>query len=162
MPDAGDGASASIGVQLPILIAPFFAEDEWLDALAATSYIDFYVQPLRRSEPGFDWGIGGLASSAIAGPYVQAGRMRPGGSGWFTTQLVLFPITGELTDGVLYMPSVAFRHRDPGDRTAASFSAGLGLGFQDGGLDSLILLGVARGGYQQRWLEGCADLRCGC
>lgn len=146
VPADGTGVAGSIGVQVPLLLAPVLADDDpnRFDALMATSYADVYIQPSRDLDPGFETGFGVLASTALAGPYLQAGRMRPTGSGWYTTQLVAFAIGDEMGTGVLYLPSVVWRHREPGAGTAANFSAGLGFGFaEDSETDKLIILGVS-------------------
>jgi hypothetical protein len=49
-----------------------------------SSELDLYLQ--APSSIGFDLGAGVLAASSHGMPYVQAGRMRPDGSGWYTTQ----------------------------------------------------------------------------
>lgn len=146
VPADGTGVAGSIGIQLPLLLAPILADDDpnGFDALLATSYADIYIQPSRDLEPGFETGIGVLASTALAGPYVQAGRMSATGRGWYTTQLVAFAIGDEMGRGMLYLPSVVWRHRDPGAGTAANLSAGLGFGFgEDSETDKLIVLGVS-------------------
>lgn len=145
VPAGGRGAAGSIGFQVPVLLAPLIADGDrnGLEALAATSYADIYLQPSRSGEPGFETGVGVLASTALGGPYVQAGMMRPGGKGWYTTQLLAFAIGDDLGSGVLYFPSVVWRHRDTGAETAANVSAGLGLGLGDSDMGTLIVLGVA-------------------
>jgi hypothetical protein len=50
-----------------------------------SSELDLYTQAPDGSTP-FDAGAGVLLSPAHVMPYVQAGRMRPDGSGWYTTQ----------------------------------------------------------------------------
>ena len=145
VPTAGDGIAASLGLQVPVLIAPLFANegtDAW-DALTATSYLDVYVQPTRRPQPGFEWGVGALASTALAGPYAQIGRVRPDGSGWYTTQLFMFRIGDGFGDSGYYMPTVAWRYRDPEKTSAANLSAGLGVSFDEpSGTEVLVTLGV--------------------
>jgi hypothetical protein len=146
VPADGDGTAASLGVQVPVLVAPLFADEETgtFDALTATSYLDVYVQPKRRPQPGFEWGVGALASTALAGPYVQVGRMRPDGGGWYTTQLVVFAIGDDFgDDSAYYLPTVVWRYRDPSRTTAANLSAGVGVGVHDrSGTDMLVTLGV--------------------
>jgi hypothetical protein len=146
VPAGGDGTAASLGVQVPVLIAPLFANEDTgaLDALAATSYVDVYVQPMRRQQPGFEWGVGALASNALAGGYVQVGRMQPDGGGWYTTQLVVFAVGDDFGDeGAYYLPTVVWRYRDPTRTTAANLSAGVGVGVHDGSrTDMLVTLGV--------------------
>lgn len=140
-----DGTAASIGLQLPVLLAPFFADDDddKFSVLHATSYLDLYVQPMRRAVAAWDVGVGGLASTALAGPYLQVGRMNHGGSGWYTTQLVMFPIGGRVPDAALYLPSVSYRARSGASASAANFTTGLGIGFQnDADLDMLFVFGV--------------------
>lgn len=135
VPSAGDGQAVSVGLQVPLLLAPlFWGEDESFRALAATSYADAYVQPMRRSEPGVEWGIGALASSGLRGPYVQFGRDQPDQKGWYTTHLLAFVADDYgpfIREGLLYMPSVAIWSRNARPRgTPAHMSAGLGLGGQ--------------------------------
>jgi hypothetical protein len=50
-----------------------------------SSEVDLYVQA-PASRVGLDAGAGVLAAGSHAMPYVQLGRMRPDGSGWYTTQ----------------------------------------------------------------------------
>jgi hypothetical protein len=50
-----------------------------------SSELDLYVQAPIGFTP-FDAGTGVLLSPAHVMPYVQAGRMKPDGSGWYTTQ----------------------------------------------------------------------------
>lgn len=142
VPGDGRGVAGSIGVQVPVLLAPLIAgDDRGFDALAASSYVDVYIQPSRGADPGFETGIGVLASTALGGPYFQAGSMRPGGRGWYTTHLVAFDTRDDL--GLLYFPSFAWRHRNVDAEAAANLSAGLG--FSVGGdqhMDTLIVLGV--------------------
>jgi hypothetical protein len=145
VPSDRDGLAASLGVQLPVLLAPLFADEDTgaFDALTATSYLDVYVQPMRRRQPGLEWGIGALASTALAGPYAQIGRVRPDGSGWYTTQLFMFRIGDGFGDSAYYMPTVAWRYRDPERTTAANLSAGLGVSFDEpSGTEVLVTLGV--------------------
>jgi hypothetical protein len=141
----GNGPAASIGLQVPVLVAPFFAddsEDGW-EVLKATSYVDLYVQPMRRADAGLEVGIGALASTALAGPYLQVGRLNGTGSGWYTTQLIVFPVGDDAPDAALYLPSIAYRAREADSGSAASFSAGLGIAFQDDAdMDTLFVLGV--------------------
>jgi hypothetical protein len=49
-----------------------------------SSELDLYVQAPRSL--ALDVGAGVLAAGTHAMPYVQAGRMKPDGSGWYTTQ----------------------------------------------------------------------------
>ena len=146
VPTDGDGTAASLGLQVPVLIAPLFADEDtgFFDTLAATSYLDVYVQPQRRLQPGLEWGVGALASNALAGPYVQVGRMQPDGGGWYTTQLVVFAVGNDFgDDSAYYLPTVVWRYRDPERTTAANLSVGVGVGVRDGrGTDALVTLGV--------------------
>lgn len=50
-----------------------------------SSELDLYVQA-PGSPLGLDAGAGVLAAGTHAMPYLQLGRMRPNGSGWYTTQ----------------------------------------------------------------------------
>jgi hypothetical protein len=50
-----------------------------------SSEVDLYVQA-PASPLGLDAGAGVLAAGSHVMPYVQLGRMRPDGSGWYTTQ----------------------------------------------------------------------------
>lgn len=144
VPTEGDGTAASLGLQVPVFIAPLFANEDTgaFDALTASSYLDVYVQPKRGREPGLEWGVGALASTALAGPYVQVGRMKADGGGWYTTQLVVFTMGDEFGDGAYYLPAVAWRYRDPARTSAANISASLGVGFHEQGTDMLVTLGV--------------------
>ena len=145
VPDDGDGPAASLGIQVPVLLAPAFFEEEdaGLSALLATSYVDLYAQPVRRSDPGFETGVGVLASTALVAPYLQLGRLDARGTGWYTTQLVAFTIGDDMGEGMLYMPTFVWRHRDAEGTSAANFSAGLGFGFgEDAATDHLITIGV--------------------
>jgi hypothetical protein len=54
-------------------------------APVVSSELDLYVQA-PGSPLGLDAGAGVLAAGTHAMPYVQLGRMRPNGSGWYTTQ----------------------------------------------------------------------------
>jgi hypothetical protein len=49
-----------------------------------SSELDLYVQ--APTSMALDMGAGVLAAGSHAMPYLQAGRMRPDGSGWYTTQ----------------------------------------------------------------------------
>lgn len=49
-----------------------------------SSELDLYVQ--APTSLGFDLGAGVLEARSHRMPYVQAGRMKPDGSGWYTTQ----------------------------------------------------------------------------
>lgn len=49
-----------------------------------SSELDLYVQ--APASMAFDLGAGVLAAGSHGMPYVQAGRMKPDGSGWYTTQ----------------------------------------------------------------------------
>jgi hypothetical protein len=146
VPFDGDGVATSFGVQVPVLIAPLFANEgtDGFDALTATSYLDMYVQPMRRAQPGLEWGVGALASTALAGPYVQVGRMQSDGSGWYTTQLVVFAIGDGFGDhDAYYLPTVVWRYRDAERTAAANFSVGVGVGVHGGSsADALVTLGV--------------------
>lgn len=71
----GQAASAS---------APGVSAGLTLSTGLVSSELDLYVQ--APTSMGFDLGAGVLAASAHQMPYVQAGRMRPDGSGWYTTQ----------------------------------------------------------------------------
>jgi hypothetical protein len=56
-----------------------------LSTAVVSSELDLYVQA-PGSPSGFDAGAGVLAARTHLMPYVQLGRMRPDGSGWYTTQ----------------------------------------------------------------------------
>ncbi|MBR9988860.1 MAG: hypothetical protein KFH98_03840 [Gemmatimonadetes bacterium] len=145
LPADGDGIAGSIGIQVPLLLAPLLADGESgrFSILTSTSYVDTYIQPRRRSEAGIETGVGMLVSTALVGPYLQAGVMREGGSGWYTTQAVAFTIGDEFGQGTFYLPAIAWRHRDPDLSTAANFSAGMGVRLgADGESDTLFVLGV--------------------
>lgn len=64
----------------PGLSAGLTASTGWV-----SSELDLYAQAPIGFTP-FDAGTGVLLSPAHVMPYVQAGRMRPDGSGWYTTQ----------------------------------------------------------------------------
>ena len=140
----GRGPAASVGVQVPVLLAPLFAGNEdGFKAVMLTSYADVYVQPSRRAAAGWEWGVGGLASTGMAGPYVQVGRIGQNGNGWYTTQLIAFG-SDDFATGTFYMPTVAWRYRDQDATTAANLSVGMGFGFDEGNdhMDALFIIGV--------------------
>jgi hypothetical protein len=147
VPSEGDGLAGSFGIQVPLLLAPVLLDREAtgvdrVDALLATTYVDGYLQPKRRVDPGWETGLGVLASTALAGPYLQAGRMDAHGHGWYTTQLVAFTIGDDLGEGSIYMPTIVWRHRDVGGSTAANFSLGLGVPLSDNAEEMLVIAGV--------------------
>jgi hypothetical protein len=72
----GHAASASV----PGLSAGLTVSTGW-----ESSEVDLYAQGPSGFTP-FDAGAGVLLSPAHVMPYVQAGRMKPDGSGWYTTQ----------------------------------------------------------------------------
>jgi hypothetical protein len=72
----GHAATASV----PGLSAGLTVSTGW-----ESSELDLYVQAPIGFTP-FDAGTGVLLSPAHLMPYVQAGRMKPDGSGWYTTQ----------------------------------------------------------------------------
>lgn len=86
--------------------------------------LDLYAQAPIGLTP-FDAGMGVLLSPAHVMPYVQAGRMKPDGSGWYTTQGFAFlgsrpPNWGVLSDGGAsserlkpryWAPTLAYRAR---------------------------------------------------
>lgn len=65
--------------------APGWSAGLTLSTGGTSSELDLYTQAPDGSTP-FDAGAGVLLSPAHVMPYVQAGRMRPDGSGWYTTQ----------------------------------------------------------------------------
>ena len=72
----GHAATASVpGVSAGVTISTGWVSSE----------LDLYAQAPTGFAP-FDAGAGVLLSPAHVMPYVQAGRMRPDGSGWYTTQ----------------------------------------------------------------------------
>ncbi|HEX2166112.1 MAG TPA: hypothetical protein VHG09_02630 [Longimicrobiales bacterium] len=146
MASEGDGPAGSVGIQLPLLLAPVLFDAnsgvDAVDALLATSYLDIYIQPVRRTEPGWESGIGVLGSTALAGPYVQVGRFGVE-QGWYTTQLVTFTIGNDLGEGAIYMPTLVWRHRDIGASTAANFSLGLGVPLTEDAGQTLVIAGVS-------------------
>jgi hypothetical protein len=86
-----------------------------------SSDVDLYTQVPTGFTP-FDAGTGVLLSPAHVMPYVQAGRMRPDGAGWYTTQgfALLSPrpsrwsgtgITSERVTPRYWAPTVAYRTR---------------------------------------------------
>jgi hypothetical protein len=87
-----------------------------------SSELDLYLQA-PGSPYGFDAGMGVLAARTHAMPYVQLGRMRPDGSGWYTTQGYAFlgrrQIHELFDDGDqtvvprYWAPTVAYRTRGP-------------------------------------------------
>jgi hypothetical protein len=139
-----DGLAGSIGVQVPLFLATVLVDNSRVDAadVLATSYVDIYIQPVRRTEPGWESGVGVLASSALIGPYAQVGRFDTG-QGWYTTQLVAFTIGDDLGDGTLYMPTVVWRRRNVGGSTAANFSLGLGVPLTLNADEMLLIAGVS-------------------
>lgn len=108
----GQAATAS----MPGLSAGLTASTGW-----ESSELDVYVQAPGGFTP-FDAGTGVLLSRAHMMPYVQAGRMKPDGSGWYTTQGFAFmasrPIRWDI-EGVgeervtprYWAPTVAYRAR---------------------------------------------------
>ena len=145
MASEGDGPAGSVGIQVPLLLAPVLFDAnsnvDAVDALLATSYLDVYIQPRRRTEPGWESGAGVLGSTALMGPYVQVGRF-DGGQGWYTTQLVALTIGDDLGEGAIYMPAVVWRHRDTGSSTAANFSFGLGVPLNEDAREMLLIAGL--------------------
>jgi hypothetical protein len=86
-----------------------------------SSELDLYAQAPVGFTP-FDAGTGVLLSPAHVMPYVQAGRMRPDGSGWYTTQGFAFMaprpsrwsgtgVTSERVTPRYWAPTVAYRAR---------------------------------------------------
>jgi hypothetical protein len=146
VPRDGDGVAASIGLQVPLLMAPLLVDNTTNDRfsiLTATSYLDLYVQPRRRSEAGFETGVGVLASTALVTPYIQAGLMDENGSGWYTTQAVAFTVGDEFGDGSFYLPSVAWRHRDPETSLATNLHGGMGIRINgEDNTDMMFIMGV--------------------
>jgi hypothetical protein len=89
-----------------------------LQTLLATSYIDVYAQPRRSPNGEFDYGIGGLLSTGVLMPYVQAGRSTDGGA--YTTQGIAYTF-GSLNSKTYWLPAIAFRSVRPDGRRAVSF-----------------------------------------
>lgn len=78
----GHAATASV----PGLSAGVTGSTGWVsDDLGLNVELDLYAQAPIGFTP-FDAGTGVLLSPAHVMPYVQAGRMKPDGSGWYTTQ----------------------------------------------------------------------------
>lgn len=78
------GAGARYG-RAATASAPGFSAGLTLSSTFVSSDLDLYVQA-PTSLAALDVGAGVLAGGDHAMPYVQAGRMRPDGSGWYTTQ----------------------------------------------------------------------------
>lgn len=64
--------------------APGWSAGLTVSSALVSSELDLYVQ--APTSVGFDLGAGLLAAGTHGMPYVQAGRMKPDGSGWYTTQ----------------------------------------------------------------------------
>lgn len=64
--------------------APGWSAGLTLSTALVSSELDLYVQ--APTSTGLDLGAGVLAAGSHGMPYVQAGRMRADGSGWYTTQ----------------------------------------------------------------------------
>lgn len=96
----GSGPAASFGLSIPGAILFPLVE------------LDFYVQaPAAPSAPVFGGGV--LLAIDHQMPYVQAGRVPPGGSGWYTTQ-GLATVTrseGRGKAARYWSPAVAYRAR---------------------------------------------------
>ncbi|HEX2187465.1 MAG TPA: hypothetical protein VHG51_01145 [Longimicrobiaceae bacterium] len=96
----GSGPAASVGLSVPGVILFPLVE------------LDFYVQaPAAPSAPVFGGGV--LLAIDHQMPYVQAGRVPPGGSGWYTTQGLAF-VTRTEGRGVAaryWSPALAYRLR---------------------------------------------------
>ncbi|CAN5886010.1 hypothetical protein BH23GEM9_BH23GEM9_00490 [soil metagenome] len=124
------GAAASIGLQVPVLLLPFVLFDEEpLARFVALLTADAYVQPRQATEGGIDFGIGALASSGFAMPYIQVGRAGDGGI--FTTQGVGFTY-GTFNRVTYWVPSVSLRStRADGTRKVDYYLGGL-VGMRDG------------------------------
>lgn len=147
LPSDGDGLAGSFGIQVPLLLAPVLVDSDVdgpdrLEALLATTYVDAYLQPKRRVDPGWETGLGVLASTALAGPYLQAGRLNADGQGWYTTQLVAVMIGDDLGEGTIYMPTIIWRDRDEAGSSAVNFSLGLGVPFGEDTREMLIIAGL--------------------
>lgn len=145
LPADGDGVAGSIGIQVPVLLAVVLLpyQRDRLGTLLSATILDAYIQPGRRSGPGFETGAGILASAAFAGPYIQAGLMGEDGSGWYTTQAVAFSIRDGSGSGTFFLPTIVWRHRHPDLSTATNLSAGMGIHFgDDGERNALFTLGV--------------------
>ncbi|HEY0024190.1 MAG TPA: hypothetical protein VGB24_14840 [Longimicrobium sp.] len=87
-----------------------------------SSELDLYVQA-PGSPLGLDAGAGVLAGGTHAMPYVQLGRMRPNGSGWYTTQgyaflarrqiAIVLADNYEQVEPRYWAPTVAYRTGGP-------------------------------------------------
>ena len=69
--------------------APGFSAGVTLSSTFISSDLDLYVQA-PASFSSLDVGAGVVAGPTHLMPYVQAGRMKPDGSGWYTTQAFAF------------------------------------------------------------------------
>jgi hypothetical protein len=86
--------------------------------------LDLYVQaPTAPAAPVFGGGL--LLAADHVMPYVQAGRVPPLGSGWYTTKgfAVANRPEGRGVAARYWSPAVAYRLR-PGDRSAHLFLGG--------------------------------------
>ena len=66
--------------------APGFSAGLTVSSAFVSSELDLYLQAPASLLPGLDLGVGVLAAGTHGMPYLQAGRMKPDGSGWYTTQ----------------------------------------------------------------------------
>ncbi len=94
-----------LGLHVPILAIPY-------------AQLDVYRQAPASTLEGFDLGVGANVGLWQAMPYVQFGRAEPGGSGWHTTQGVMF-VRNSMTvqnwaHGWAWIPSLAYRWVAPG------------------------------------------------
>jgi hypothetical protein len=92
-----------------------------ISTFIVSSELDVYVQaPTSLSR--LDVGAGALLGGTHAMPYVQAGRMKPDGSGWYTTQGFAFLSRRDTDWGIdvdtekkvqprYWSPSIAYRAR---------------------------------------------------
>jgi hypothetical protein len=92
-----------------------------VSTLIVSSELDLYVQA-PTSATKLDVGAGVLLAGTHAMPYVQAGRMKPDGSGWYTTQGFAFLARRTTSWGIdapseervqprYWSPSIAYRAR---------------------------------------------------
>jgi hypothetical protein len=110
--DGGTGPGFSVGLFVPGLFVLPLAE------------LDLYVQaPAAPAAPVFGGGL--LLAADHVMPYVQAGRVPPFGSGWYTTQgfAVANRPEGRGAAARYWSPAVAYR-LPRGDRSAHFFLGG--------------------------------------
>jgi hypothetical protein len=99
--------SLGSGIRLGLDMPPW---PGW-EALLFTQAGAFWQAP--KSRPGaLDWGAGAIVSAVWIAPYVQVGRIKPDGRGWYTTQMLghAHSLLGADEDfGTGWHPTVAYQ-----------------------------------------------------